>query len=288
MTIWLKQGELNFRSGYKRQTRWGLSEASVFALESAGAPLVVAALAAGAPLSAMVLGLIMVALAVTLLFLHLGNPQRAWMAIRNIRHSWISRGTIVLGGFLGLGGLYVVLRFADALPADAEWPARYALLIAGVFIPLYPGLVLSASPSIPFWNSGLLPVLSFIQGAASAAIVWLALAREPDALGAPLAMIALWLVAAHAVVTALYLVAMRQRSGAAAQSVRLLITGEPFAFLLCGCGLAIALPLAVTAALALGGGMAAPALAATALARLAGDLALRHAFLKVGLFDPVI
>lgn len=289
MTTLLNQGELSFRSGFKRQTQWGVSEASVFTLESAGAPLVIAVLIAGAPTSAMVLGLVMVALAVLLLLLHLGNPQRAWRAIRNIRHSWISRGTIVLGGFLGLGALYVALDFMGVLPAVAERLARYGLILAGVFIPLYPGLVLSASPAIPFWNSGLLPVLSLIQGAASAAMICLALAAGETAVaGLSLAEITLGLIAAHAVASALYLAAMRQRGGAAAESVRVLIKNEPFLFLLCGCTLGIALPLAVTTWLALGGSLMMPALAAIALVRFGGDLALRHAFLKVGLFDPVI
>lgn len=288
MTMVLKQGVLNFRSGYKRQTRWGRSEASVFALESAGAPLVVATLATGAPLAAMVLGLVMVAAAITLLFLHLGNPQRAWMAIRNVRHSWISRGTLVLGGFVGLGAFYVLLRFAGAPSTGIEAPIRYMLYAAGVFIPLYPGLVLSASPAIPFWNSGLLPVLSLIQGVASAATIWLASASGDMAAGVPLPLVVLWLVLTHAAVTALYLAAMQQRSGAAARSVRDLIAAQPLAFWACGCGLGLAVPLAVTLWLALSGPLPLAVVAAAALARFAGDLALRHAILKAGMFDPVI
>ncbi len=289
MAMLLKQGELNFRSGYKRQTRWGLDEASVFMLESAGAPLVIATLVAGAPVSAMVLGLIMVALAITLLFFHLGNPQRAWMAVRNIRHSWLSRGTIVLGGFLGLGVLYLALRYWGALAAGVESPLRLVLVAAGVFIPLYPGLVLSASPSIPFWNSGLLPVLSLAQGLASAAMILLVLeSADRGGAGAILASITLWLVVAHAVVTALYVAAMRRRSGAAAESVRVLLADQPLLFLFCGCGLGIAVPLAFALWLALAGALAAPALVAIALVRITGDLSLRCAFLAAGLFDPIV
>lgn len=289
MTVLLKQGTLSFRSGYKRQTRWGLSEATVFALECAGAPLVLATLLGAAPASSMLLGLAMVALAIVFLLLHLGHPWRAWMAVRNVRHSWISRGTLALGGFLSLAVLYFTLRAYNALPAEAEAPARWVLVIAGLFIPLYPGLVLSSSPSIPFWNSGLLPVLSFVQGFATAAFMLLALAT-PDATIAGLTItdLSAGLVIAHVIVTALYLGAMNRRGGAAARSVRLLLIEEPVPFFATGCVLAMALPLAFVLWLMLDGQAPTSALVVLALCRFAGDLALRQAFLKVGLFDPVI
>jgi len=284
MTALLKQGSLSFRSGYKQQTRWGISEAGVFTLECAGAPLVLASLVGTAPESTMLLGLAMVGLAIVLLFLHLGHPRRAWMAVRNVRHSWISRGTLALGGFLGLGVLYAALRAGSTLPAGAELPIRWALVVTGLFIPLYPGLVLSSSPAIPFWNSGLLPVLSFVQGFATAACLLPALAAP----AAPIADLATGLVIAHAIVIALHLGAMSRRGGAAARSVRLLLVEEPALFLAAGCGLALALPLASAAWLMLGGQAPESALVAVALCRLAGDLALRQAFLKAGLFDPVV
>ena len=71
-------------------------------------------------------------------------------------------------------------------------------------------------------------------------------------------------------------------------AVRFLVTGQRWLFLLCGCGLGIALPLAFVLWLAHGGSVTMPGLTAMALARLAGDLSLRHAFLKAGLFDPII
>ncbi len=42
---------------------------------------------------------------------HLGNPQRAWKAIRMWRQSWLSREAITLGAFTGIVHLYLFLFY---------------------------------------------------------------------------------------------------------------------------------------------------------------------------------
>ena len=76
--------------------------------------------------------------------------------------------------FVVSASLYIAPNFA--LLAWLPWtPHLFAgkLLwgIAGMcalLVTLYPGFVLSASPSIPFWNSPLLPVLFFSQSVTGA------------------------------------------------------------------------------------------------------------------------
>lgn len=293
MAVYLRQGELRFVPGYKLQTRWGVTEAGVFTLECSGALLVAMALLWGAPRSAFMAGLAMVISAIVLLLAHLGHPSRAWRAVVNVRTSWISRGTLALGGFVVCGAAYLVVAWGDggatatALQAGLQW----AMLALALFIGIYPGLVLSASPAISFWSSGLLPVLSLLQGAASAALLLLAFRAYGE--GAPQAPLllwtALWLLAAHAAALAIYLGSMLRRGAAAAESVRHLLRAHRWEFVALACLLGIALPVLVAGfALASGAAVAPAILAMAALARLTGDFALRHAFLKVGMFEPVI
>lgn len=290
MQRYLRQGELNFAVGYKLQTRWGATEAAVFTLECAGAALFAGSLLLEELRIGMVAGIALVALAIVLLLAHLGNSRRAWKAILNMRHSWISRGTLVLGGFVAFGVAYLVLRGWAGL--DQGSPAmsalRWVLLAAAVFIPIYPGLVLSASPAIPFWNSGLLPVLSFASGTASALALLLALATgQREGFVQHLAWIQVWLLVALALILAVYVLVMASRGAAAAESAGYLLRGHPGLFAVAGCGLGIGLPLLLTLWIATGGGVAS-ALALAAIARVAGDLALRYALLKVGMFNPVV
>jgi formate-dependent nitrite reductase membrane component NrfD len=281
----LRQGELSFAVGYKRQTRWGRMEALVFTLECAGAGLLAAALVLGAPPLMLAIGVALVAAAVVLLLAHLGHPTRAWRAVRAVRTAWISRGTLVLGTLVGLGALYVLaLHFGGVDPAaGAARAARLLLLACACFVTLYPGLVLAASPAIPFWNSALLPVLSAASGAASGLALLVALGARTDAAAWGLVVA----LAALAACVALHLITMRARGAAAAESVALLLRDHAAAFLGLACAVGIAFPALAAYLLATGSGGAALAVAAAA-ARLAGDLALRDLLLKVGLYEPLV
>jgi sulfite dehydrogenase (quinone) subunit SoeC len=292
MAAYLRQGTLKFIPGYKLQTRWGLSEATVFALECAGAPLIALAAYAGASLAALWAGLIMVALAIVLLLRHLGRPERAWRAISNLRHSWISRGSVALGAVVGLGLLYVLMvgTQASALAGAAGTLLTGVLICLGVFVGAYPGLVLSSSPAIAFWNSALLPVLSLLQGASTSVLMLLALGGAPQGTSTSSTVwSALWLLVGMALVLALYLASMLRRGAAAAESARYLMLGHAAQFIGLACIVGIGLPLILMLWTVAGSsGHFAALCGVAAVARLGGDVALRHSFLKVGMYDPVI
>ncbi|MGE0314241.1 MAG: DmsC/YnfH family molybdoenzyme membrane anchor subunit [Lautropia sp.] len=290
MSDYLVQGKLGFTAGYKLQRRWGLTEACVFTLECAGAPLLAMSLMLKTEPAAYLTGLMMVMLAIGLLLHHLGHPRRAWKAVLNVRHSWISRGTLALGAFVLLGAAWLAVGLGGGSLLDGRAAASIAWVFAAgaLFIGLYPGLVLSASPAIAFWNSGLLPLLSLLQGVASATAMLVAFAGHDAAPHAPrLATVLLWLLAANALVLALYVAGMLGRGAAAAESARHLLRDHAALFVAGACGLGIVLPFALTASLApeRAGSIV---LALGALARLLGDLALRQSFLKVGMFERVI
>jgi protein NrfD len=105
----------------------------------------------------------LVALGAVVLLVELGHPLRAWRALCRPFSSWISRGVICVTLFIVFGTLYSASGVASLTwltpQSEAAMRAIGAIAaIAALFVILYPGFVLAASPSIPFWNSPLLPV----------------------------------------------------------------------------------------------------------------------------------
>ena len=292
MPILLRQGTLHFASGYKLQTLWGVREAAIFTLEGVGATTLAGALwLQWVP--GVALGVVLIAVAVLLLLSHLGHPAKALLALRNIGRSWISTGTAVLGATTTLGTLYVVLHELTALPPSGWWAQAFLwlLLPAALFILVYPGLVLSASPAIPFWNSGLLPVLSLVLGLSSGLLTLLILLPLLGAVEVPPQGLGRWALpgqGALAVCVAVYVVAMLQAGAAARQSALRLLRHEALLFWGGGCGLGVALPAALLLLALDGQELSGLLLTLAAAAQLVGDASLRYALIKVGLFDPVI
>ena len=288
------QGRLDFTVSPKLQTIWGFREATVFALEGWGASLFVAFMflnvAAG-----MIVGVVLLVLAVVLLLSHLGHPFRAWMAIRNVRRSWVSRGTVTIGGFIGLGALYVgaPLVLGWELTGGLANAVQLVIILAGVFILLYPGLAMAASPAIPFWSTGLLPVLSMANGLASGGVVVLTYLTFEPQLGSQLgALNPVWLQLACLIgvglITLVYMVTMRTAGTAANLSVSYLVKQEPWLFWVLSVGAGIVVPMAAVA-LTLDAAVAPAGVMWVALAaRLVGDICGRYAWLKAGIFDAVL
>jgi formate-dependent nitrite reductase membrane component NrfD len=104
-----------------------------------------------------------------ILIADLGKPERVLRALMNPRTSWISIGAICDFVFLILAGLWVICDFAwgGARPfAGLPWAGNSTLglgfqtvaAVAAFIVIIYPGLVLAYSPSIPFWNTTLIPL----------------------------------------------------------------------------------------------------------------------------------
>ncbi len=281
------QKRQNFHSGFHVQTSWGTLEAATWTIECSGAMLFFASAVWGELLVGMAVGVAMVAAAIVFLLLHLGNPRNAWRAVTKLRPSWISRGTVALGGFAALGGLYVLARLGGASPEATPLVALRWLLIAdAAFILVYPGLVMAASRAIPFWNSGLMPPLSLANGASSGLALFLLIAQwnvPPVAWATGI----VWLYGSLiglGVLVLLQLVTMRTGGAAAAASVacvmkhRILFWGG-------ACVVGIAVPLLLLADWISGG---AAGIALIVLCRLAGDCALRTVLLRAGLYAKLV
>lgn len=97
------------------------------------------------------------------LIVDLGSPTRAFLAGMRPGSSWIARGTWIISVFLILSFLHLVLHQF----ADVEGGAVNVIAVLGIAFAIgtmsYTGILLSASKGIPFWRSGVVPVVFVIS-----------------------------------------------------------------------------------------------------------------------------
>ena len=95
----------------------------------------------------------------------LGNPRMAILAGLKPGTSWIARGTWIISIFMVFSFLHLVLHQFTEAGKTAAWMN----IIAGIGIVFailtiaYTGLLLGASKGIPFWRSGVVPVVFAIS-----------------------------------------------------------------------------------------------------------------------------
>jgi len=186
----------------KPQTIWGAPHSSWFFAMGVGGALFINRALFGIELGrvfglivADVLSMLLIAIGGLILIADLGKPWRLLRALMNPRTSWISVGAICDFVFLILAGLWVVadLEIRGGRPlAGLPWAGHSPLgivfqVVAGAaafIVIVYPGLVLAYSPSIPFWNTTLIPLQFLIFAFASAlglaliSAVWIPLPAE--------------------------------------------------------------------------------------------------------------
>ena len=178
---------LNLVMEPKPQTIWGMPHATWFFSMGVGGALFINRALFGIELGrvyglilADVLSMILICVAGGILISDLGKPFRVLRALMNPKTSWISIGAICDFVFLILAGLWLVpeLEIGGEQPfAGLPWAGNSPLgiafqAVAGVaalIVIIYPGLVLAFSPSIPFWNTMLIP-LQFLVFALTSAL----------------------------------------------------------------------------------------------------------------------
>jgi formate-dependent nitrite reductase membrane component NrfD len=100
----------------------------------------------------------------------LGSPSRAILAGMKPGTSWIARGTWIIAVFMILSFLHLVLRQFTEVGATAGGSTLIDIIaVAGIVFAIgttaYTGILLSASKGIPFWRSGVVPVVFVISAA---------------------------------------------------------------------------------------------------------------------------
>jgi formate-dependent nitrite reductase membrane component NrfD len=278
-----------FAFGYHRQTWWNWLIGTAFFLGEIGAGLFLVSIWTGQWLGMAVGYLIVIVGKNTAHLLYLGRPGRFWRAALRPDRSWIARGTWATGVLAVTGFLTL---FPQALEPYWRLGPQSKLVIgilaalSALFIMFYDGFVLNASRSIPFWSTGLLPVLCLTYAALGGTTLSLTL-RELRGASAPAFLVNaeyLFLVI-NLVLLGVYLSLMSRRAPAARESVRLLLRGSyAFAFI----GLVLLVGLGGTLLLSFVHAWThwAWLIVLVALCELVGDFALLMLLLKSGVFSP--
>jgi len=296
----------------KIQNVWGNQHATWFTFMGIGGALFISRMLLGIELGrfwgmtwADILSLVLIGVGGLILIADLGKPLRLFRALLNPRTSWISVGAISDFIFMGFAGLWTLADLEipgvlslTGLPWHGDSPLGLAFQViaalAAIVVIAYPGLVLASSPSIPFWNSALIPMQFLVNGFASGfafALVFSAIAAV-DA-----GTLTIWLaITATLLVASLFLqighLLNGQYSHIAGQfSVRRLVSGDLQLVYLGGVILAgLVAPLALVAyALSVGSGSTATmAAAAAGVLIVVGNWLSKHAVIRAGAYAPLM
>jgi formate-dependent nitrite reductase membrane component NrfD len=98
----------------------------------------------------------------------LGSPTRAVLAGMKPRTSWIARGTWIISIFMVLSFVHLVIhQFTSAGETAGGATAVNIIAVLGIIFAVgtmaYTGILLGASKGIPFWRTGVVPVVFVIS-----------------------------------------------------------------------------------------------------------------------------
>jgi formate-dependent nitrite reductase membrane component NrfD len=98
----------------------------------------------------------------------LGSPSRAVLAAMKPGSSWIARGTLIISVFMVLSFLHLVIdRFTSFGETAGGSTVINIIAVLGIVSAIgtmaYTGILLGASKGIPFWRSGVVPVVFVVS-----------------------------------------------------------------------------------------------------------------------------
>jgi formate-dependent nitrite reductase membrane component NrfD len=98
----------------------------------------------------------------------LGSPGRAWFAAMKPGTSWIARGTLIISTFMVLSLVHLVLhQFTDVGTTTGGKSLIDIIAVVGTIFAIgtmaYTGILLGASKGIPFWRTGVVPVVFVVS-----------------------------------------------------------------------------------------------------------------------------
>ncbi len=276
-----------FNTELVAQEEWGWLLALDLFLGGMGGGLFLLFLSFNLPASFAVASVILVALGAVVLMIELGHPLRAWRALCRPFSSWISRGVFCVTLFVIFGMLYSASGFEafSWLVPEGDTARRTIGVIAALsalLVTLYPGFVLAASPSIPFWNSPFLPLIFTCHSLMVASgFLFLVAPLGLDSAKLPgIISLAVILIVANLVLGAMYLANSKGSNLASREAVRRLNDGSlgwtfRLGVILLGMVGPLLIALWMPSVLALAG-----------LLILVGGLLFRYCVLRAGVYVP--
>lgn len=249
--------------------------------------------------------LIVVLLKLPLHLLYLGKPLRFWRTLPPFsgawKTSWIARGVLFTTVFAGLGFVQLI---TSHVVTDTTFLAGQALsalvaldmlvkILAGIFVILtgiYCGFMMSYCKSVPFWNTGLLPIVILNAGIADGLALVMGVGVFTGGMDFHAIESAIRItLAINAVLLAVYLLNATYQSEIAELSVRELVVGRLAVVFWVGIVLfGILAPLVISFASLFAGGASIPLLVGGILCHTIGAFALKYCLLKVGVYKPIV
>lgn len=236
----------------------------------------------------MLLGWIMVTVFKPIaLFMHLGKPARFWRAAMNPGKSWITRGLMASVIFSGFGFIHLVNSYYNILPAGISSVIYWIAILSSIGVIIYLGFVLSYSPSIRLWNTGLLPIMCLNYGFLGGVTLLILLGmNELDAQTLHLLnALELTFVLFGLVLMASFLHGVAYSSNAGRESVRMLLSQKYAPWFI---GAVIIVGLVLTALLISLESLSLSILLTIAIAELIGDIGFKMLLFKGATYEPVM
>jgi formate-dependent nitrite reductase membrane component NrfD len=224
---------------------------------------------------------------------YLGRPAKAWRSILRPGSSELSRGIILMGLFLGLG----VFQMAPGLVSGLPWEGntlffKIVLSILAFFVITHGFMTLSFMRAVPFWNSGIMPVLCLASGlwVGGQFTVAMAMGAGDFPLVTTLEPVARWFLFAYVLLTLFYFWNAAHGFMASRRSVEVLLKGDLAPLFYVGIvGFALTIPLIITLYFCANPVDSARGfLWLRVFCALVGDLVLRYCILKAARYMPLI
>ncbi|MCG8334641.1 MAG: polysulfide reductase NrfD [Proteobacteria bacterium] len=249
--------------------------------------------------------LIVMAIKLPIHLIYLGKPTRFWRALppftKAWRTSWIARGfffTILFAGFgfiqLLIGYILMSTGQSTGISTATLHNLDIAFRILGGFgailTAIYTGFMMSFCKSVPFWNTGLLPIVIINAGIADGLALLIGIGLFTAGVDIiMLESVTRILLLVNILLIATYLLNSTYRSETAGFSSKQLLAGKvAIPFWLGVIILGILIPLVVSLAGYFIGDIGHAALIGAIIAHTIGAFALKYCILKVGIYQPLL
>ena len=233
---------------------------------------------------------------------YLGKPWRFWKSFPPFSNawktSWFARGIVFTMIFLAFGAIQMIMEGLIAYgvsTGETVWAVNYVFMIlSGVFCVMtavYCGFAMSYCKSVPFWNTGLLPIVFLFMGVADglalAMAVGLVAGQEVVQTAESATRIMLIL---NSLLIVAYLVNANYQSETAELSVKVLVRGHiAWVFWVGIVILGIIVPFAISVGSYFTGEEASLGLLVFAIVcHTIGAFSLKYGVLKVGIYRPLL
>jgi len=238
--------------------------------------------------------LIVVGLKLPLHFIYLGRPMRFWRAMPPFTNawktSWIARGTFFSVVYSAVGFCQLITSYYS-LSSGIDIPLK---VVAGFFCVLtavYCGFAMSYCKSLPFWNTGLLPIVILNAGIADGLALLLGLGMISGGVNfTALETVTRVLLLVNVLLIATLVMNGTYRSATGNFSSRELLMGRAaLAFWVCTILLGIIVPMTISLQTLWGGGETTHGLMIVAVvAHTFGAFGMKYCILKVGIYEPIL